>query len=53
MTIGTDDIATEREDHARRLFRYVTVDEWRDYRTIMAVFAGTFFSEFAVEDVAL
>lgn len=53
MTIGTDDIATEREDHARRLFRYVTGDEWRDYRAIMAVFAGTFFSEFTVEDVAL
>lgn len=39
-------------EDARRLFRYVTVDEWRDYRAIMTVFAGTFFSEFAMHDVA-
>ncbi|MFN0026715.1 MAG: TIGR02677 family protein [Acidimicrobiales bacterium] len=39
-------------DDARRLFRYITVEEWRDYRAIMTVFAGTFFSEFVVEDVA-
>lgn len=35
----------------RRLFRYVVFDEWRDYRRIMGVFAGTFFSEFSPEDV--
>lgn len=38
-------------DDARRLFRYITVEEWRDHRAIMAVFAGTFFAEFAVDDV--
>jgi uncharacterized protein (TIGR02677 family) len=37
---------------ARSLFRYVTGDEWRDYRAIMGVFAGTFFSEFTPDDVA-
>ena len=37
---------------ARLLFRYVTGDEWQDYRAIMSVFAGTFFSEFTPEDVA-
>lgn len=37
---------------ARRLFRYVVGDEWREYRTIMNVFAGTFFSEFTPEEVA-
>lgn len=35
----------------RRLFRYVVFEEWQDYRRIMAVFAGTFFSEFSPEDV--
>ncbi|MCB1256635.1 MAG: DUF2397 domain-containing protein [Microthrixaceae bacterium] len=39
-------------EDARRLFRYVTVDEWVDYRRIVAVFANTFFAEFAPEDVA-
>lgn len=36
----------------RVLFRYVVMDEWADYRAIMAVFAGTFFSEFTPEEVA-
>jgi uncharacterized protein (TIGR02677 family) len=40
-------------DDARRLFRYVTGDEWRDYRAIMAVLAGTFFAEFTPDDVGL
>lgn len=44
-------VPTPVEDDARRLFRYVTGDEWRDYRAIMAVFAGTFFSEFSPDDV--
>ena len=35
----------------RLLFRYITVDEWQDYRQIMAVFAGTFFSDFTPEEV--
>jgi uncharacterized protein (TIGR02677 family) len=38
-------------DAARSLFRYITVDEWRDYREVMRVFAGTFFSEFSPDDV--
>ena len=37
---------------ARELFRYVAVPEWRDYRTILGVFAGTFFSEYTPEEVA-
>jgi uncharacterized protein (TIGR02677 family) len=39
-------------DRARLLFRYLTAPEWRDYRTILGVFAGTFFAEFTPEDVA-
>jgi uncharacterized protein (TIGR02677 family) len=35
----------------RLLFRYVVVEEWRDYRAIMAVIADTFFSEFSPEEV--
>lgn len=38
-------------DSGRLLFRYVTVDEWQDYRQIMAVFAGTFFSDFTPEEI--
>jgi len=37
---------------ARDLFRYIVALEWSDYRAIMSVFAGTFFSEFTPEDVA-
>jgi uncharacterized protein (TIGR02677 family) len=36
----------------RRLFRHVTAEEWRDYRRIMGVFAGTFFAEFTPDDVS-
>lgn len=39
-------------DRARLLFRYVAVPEWRDYRTILGLFAGTFFAEFSPEEVA-
>ncbi|HET6954773.1 MAG TPA: TIGR02677 family protein [Acidimicrobiales bacterium] len=39
------------DDAARRLFRYIAGDEWREYRAIMGVFAGTFFSEFTPEEV--
>lgn len=38
-------------NEARRLFRYVTVEEWRDYRAIMSIFADTYFAEFAPDDV--
>jgi len=40
------------DDDGRSLFRYVVGEEWIDYRAIMAVFAGTFFSEFTPEEVA-
>jgi uncharacterized protein (TIGR02677 family) len=46
-----DGDGTTGPDAARSLFRYVTVEEWRDYRAIMGVFAGTFFSEFTPDDV--
>jgi uncharacterized protein (TIGR02677 family) len=36
---------------ARQLFKYVTVEDWADYRQIMAVFAGTFFAEFTPDEV--
>ncbi len=39
------------DDAARQLFRYLGGEEWREYRAIIAVFAGTFFSEFAPDDV--
>ena len=37
---------------ARALFRYLGGDEWREYRAILAVFAGTFFAEFTPEEIA-
>jgi uncharacterized protein (TIGR02677 family) len=36
---------------ARALFRYLGGDEWREYRAILAVFAGTFFAEFTPEEI--
>lgn len=36
----------------RDLFRYIVAQEWADYRSIMGVFADTFFSEFTPDDVA-
>lgn len=43
----------EAADRGRRLFRYLLGDEWTEYRSIMAVFAGTFFAEFTPDDVAV
>ena len=37
---------------ARALFRYLGGEEWREYRAILAVFAGTFFAEFTPEEIA-
>ena len=37
---------------SRLLFRYLGGEEWQEYRTILRVFAGTFFAEFAPSDVA-
>lgn len=42
----------EAEEAGRLLFRHLAGEEWREYRAIMAVFAGTFFSEFTPEEVA-
>jgi uncharacterized protein (TIGR02677 family) len=39
-------------DAGRRLFRYITGEEWQEYRQIMAIFAGTFFAEFTIDEVA-
>ena len=44
-------VVPESDGGPRLLFRYITVGEWRDYRAIMASFAGTFFAEFTPEDV--
>lgn len=38
-------------DRARRLFRYLSGDEWGEYRAILTVFAGTFFAELSPHDV--
>lgn len=38
-------------ERARRLFRYLGGDEWTEYRSIMGVFADTFFAEFTPDDV--
>ena len=40
------------QGRGRQLFRYLGGEEWREYRAILSVFAGTFFAEFAIEDVA-
>lgn len=39
------------EDAGRQLFAYLGGREWREYRAILGVFAGTFFAEFTPEDV--
>lgn len=35
----------------RRLFRYLNVEEWEEYRLIISTFADTYFMEFSPEDV--
>ena len=37
---------------ARQLFRYLAGEEWKEYRAIIGVFAGTFFTEFTPDEVA-
>lgn len=49
---GPGERAAADDVPGRLLFRYVTVEEWRDYRAIMGVFAGTSFAEFTPDDVA-
>lgn len=41
----------DRDASGRQLFRYVTAEEWRDYRSILSVFANTFFVELSPDDV--
>lgn len=41
----------EREDAGRRLFHYLHADEWRTYRSIISMFAGTFFAELTPDDL--
>ncbi len=52
MTATAEFPASGAAARARLLFRYLAVPEWRDYRTILGVFAGTFFAEFTPEEVA-
>lgn len=40
------------DEAGRSLFAYLSAPEWRDYRTVLGAFAGTFFSEFTPEEVA-
>lgn len=40
-------------DRARQLFRYLGGEEWREYRAIVGVFVGTFFTEFTPDEVAI
>ena len=49
--IASDQSATDRDLSGRQLFRYVTAEEWRDYRAILSVFANTFFAELSPDDV--
>ena len=46
-----DQTAAESDLTGRQLFRYVTAEEWREYRAILAVFANTFFAELSPDDV--
>ena len=43
---------TSDPDRTRLLFRYLGGEEWSEYRSILRVFADTFFAEFTPEDVA-
>lgn len=50
-SVASDSSSLQGAAQARLLFRYLGGEEWQEYRAIMSVFAGTFFSEFAPEDV--
>lgn len=52
LPAGEGDDEVDSELPTRSLFRYLGATEWRDYRAILGVFAGTFFAEFTPEDVA-
>ena len=51
MTMAEPGESGSSPDRARRLFRYLAGDEWREYRAILALFAGTFFVELSPHDV--
>lgn len=40
-------------ERARLLFRYLSGEEWQEYRAILAVFAGTFFAELTPDEVVI
>ena len=42
----------EGPNRSRLLFRYLATESWNEYRAILGVFAGTFFAEFAPEEIA-
>lgn len=46
------DLGADAPERARLLFRYLSVPDWHEYRTILGVFAGTFFAEFTPEEIA-
>lgn len=48
---GPDADVDVRDLSGRQLFRYVTAEEWREYRAILSVFANTFFAELSPDDV--
>jgi uncharacterized protein (TIGR02677 family) len=52
---GTEPGGTEPAagpERGRLLFRYLGGDEWREYRAILGVFAGTCFAEFTPDEIA-
>lgn len=49
--VSDPDADLDAAARGRLLFRYVTVDEWADYRSIVGVFADTFFAEFSPAEV--
>lgn len=50
-SVGTDAADVDPADVGRQLFAYLGGPQWREYRAILGVFAGTFFAEFTPEDV--
>lgn len=52
VTGKATDGAGDDTARARQLFRYLGGEEWQEYRAIVGVFAGTFFTEFTPDEVA-
>lgn len=53
MTGKAKDAAGGDTARARQLFRYLAGEEWQEYRAIVGVFAGTFFTEFTPGEIAV